>query len=184
MFRNTITTITILAGCLLLASCRQGANPKGSGNGAERARVVVTRPERRNLSLEIARPGYVKAFEKTPLYAKLEGYVGKTRTVKNGSGKDVPGELADIGEPVKEGEILAEILVPELVEELNQDKALQIQAEAGVEQAAKSLLVAERKEESVLAQVAESKAGLIKTQGDYERWKAEYHRVNELAQGG
>jgi RND family efflux transporter MFP subunit len=176
--------IPIVAVLLMVTGCRDSGRTKGHAANADIARVVAHAPQRKTLSLTITRPGYLKAFEKTPLHAKLEGYVGKTRKVKDKNGDQSLKELADIGETVKEGDVLAEILIPELFEEFNQEKALLTQAEAGVEQAEKSVLVAEKKEESVKAQVAEAKAGLIKAQGEYERWKAEYLRVDELAQAG
>src|SRR5262249_55671650 len=68
---------------------------------------------------ELALPGDITAFEESPVYARVNGYV-KTWTV-------------DIGARVKAGDLLAEIEVPELHQQLKQAQALVLQAKANVE---------------------------------------------------
>jgi RND family efflux transporter MFP subunit len=68
---------------------------------------------------ELALPGDITAFEDSPVYARVNGYV-KTWTV-------------DIGARVKSGDLLAEIEVPELHQQLKQAQALVLQAKANVE---------------------------------------------------
>jgi RND family efflux transporter MFP subunit len=68
---------------------------------------------------ELALPGDIAAFEDSPVYARVNGYV-KTWTV-------------DIGARVKAGDLLAEIEVPELHQQLKQAQALVLQAKANVE---------------------------------------------------
>ncbi|HXA03000.1 MAG TPA: efflux RND transporter periplasmic adaptor subunit [Cytophagaceae bacterium] len=57
----------------------------------------------------VALPGSVKAFEETFIYARVNGYIKKWYT--------------DIGSPVHEGQLLAEIETPELDQNLVQAKA-------------------------------------------------------------
>src|SRR6185369_11354458 len=122
----------------------------------------------------------IEPFEQTPLFSKVEGYVGKTRGVTGKDGAVNQKAIADIGDRVKEGEVLAEILVPELVEEYAQEKALHKQAQAGVEQASKSVLVAEKFEQSAKAQIAEAQAGVQKAEGAYQFAQSEHQRISEL----
>src|SRR5262245_7393946 len=85
--------------------------------------IKVVHPEKRDLRHEIERPGYnVQPFERTPLYAKLAGYVSKWNF--------------DIGDTVSKDQILAELYIPEMTVELKQK-------EAGVRQAASEIKQAE-----------------------------------------
>jgi membrane fusion protein, multidrug efflux system len=63
--------------------------------------VQITKPERGPITRYITLPGNVRAYQQATLYAKVAGYL-KTLTV-------------DKGDHVKEGALLAEIEVPELI---------------------------------------------------------------------
>ena len=67
----------------------------------------------------LALPGDITAFEDSPVYARVNGYV-RNWTV-------------DIGARVKAGQLLAEIETPELHEQLKQAQALVLQAKANAE---------------------------------------------------
>jgi RND family efflux transporter MFP subunit len=96
------------------------------------------RPERKTVSRPIEQPGFnIKAFEETPLYARVSGYVGKWHP--------------DLGDRVKKGQVLAELDVPEMLVDLKQKEAAVRQAEAQIRQARAAVLAAE-------AQVAYSKS--------------------------
>jgi RND family efflux transporter MFP subunit len=198
--------------------CRNSAKPRPGGEaGADVPRVQVQKPAHKKLIFTVTRPGQIEAFERTPLFSKVEGYVGKTRTLAAKDGGVTPSEItelavygpsitgvtaaplgqgpllatsalcptraeiADIGEHVKEGEVLAEVVVPELVEEYLEDLALLKQARAGVEQAAKTTLVAEKFAKSAEAQVVEAQAGVLKAEGTYQFALSEHQRISELA---
>lgn len=81
--------------------------------------VAVQTAQRGPVERTLALPGDVTAFEDSPVYARVNGYV-KRWTV-------------DIGARVKAGELLAEIEVPELQQQLKQAEALVLQARANVE---------------------------------------------------
>ena len=49
---------------------------------------------------EVGQPGYVYAYEQTSLYPKITGYIEKWNV--------------DIGDPLKKGQLLADLYVPEL----------------------------------------------------------------------
>ena len=80
---------------------------------------------------------------------------------------------ADIGDRVKAGQALAELDVPELVEDLNQKAALVAQAKAEIAQAEKLLAVAERNVQSAAATVTEAMAARKRATANYDRWKSE-----------
>jgi RND family efflux transporter MFP subunit len=67
----------------------------------------------------LALPGDITAFEDSPVYARVNGYVSKW--------------TVDIGAKVKAGQLLAEIETPELQQQLNQAQALVQQAKANLE---------------------------------------------------
>jgi RND family efflux transporter MFP subunit len=100
----------------------------------------VVRPQRKTVRHPIEQPGFnIEAFQETPIYARISGYVKMWR-------KD-----RDIGADVKKGELLAELDVPEMVVAVEQKKAAVALAEAQVSQANAALLTAK-------AQVARTKS--------------------------
>ena len=107
------TTVAMLIA--LAAGCnRQPAasldQPTQTSRG-EAPAVQVVHPEKKNVRRRIERPGYnMEAFEWTPLYAKIAGYVRKWNV--------------DINAFVKKGDVLAELDVPELVKELKQKEEM------------------------------------------------------------
>ena len=74
------------------------------------ARVATVKPQRKALERRSEQPGEIAAFEQTPLYAKVAGYVQAVNV--------------DIGDKIKQGQPLAVLSVPELVEEAKQKTAL------------------------------------------------------------
>jgi RND family efflux transporter MFP subunit len=84
--------------------------------------VTVAKPTRQTVRRLVERPGYnVEAYERTPLYALISGYV----RVWN----------ADMGDCVCKGEVLAELYVPDREEEVKQKKAAVRQATSEIDQA-------------------------------------------------
>ncbi len=88
---------------------RAGSEPAGATNGTDAVSVQVVRPERHNLSRQVALPGSIEAFEQATLYAKAAGYL---KWIK-----------VDIGDRVRKGEVLAEIDVPEIAKEYDAAEA-------------------------------------------------------------
>src|SRR5437867_10009112 len=75
----------VVAAAVLLATavgCKPSATdspPKGADAGAEQPNpsVTVVKPERTTLRRTVRQPGAVQAFERTPMYARIAGYVKK-----------------------------------------------------------------------------------------------------------
>lgn len=158
---------------VLTAGCAQQPAPPPAGSGATTPNpvaVTLARPVRQALQRAIEQPGQIEPFEQTPLVAKVAGYVRKVRV--------------DIGDRVKENDVLVEIGVPEMEEELVQKRAIVKLAQAAVDQAQAALQTAEANIGSTEAQVREAEAGRKRAQAYYERWDSEHKRVESLVRKG
>jgi len=131
----TLRLGSVLAAALL-AGCERGS-PSASKTGespspqaAVEQTVRLARPERKTVLHPFEQPGFnIEPFQETPVYARITGYVQKWN--------------ADIGDYVKEGQILAVLHVPEMEVEVQQRQAAVRQAAAQVEQAKAAILAAE-----------------------------------------
>ena len=131
--KKGVKILLLLAILLAAAGCGQQAisSPGTQPTAAAPLPVVaVVKPERKTVRRVIAQPGQIEAFQQTPLYARIAGYVQEVK--------------ADIGDQVKKGQPLAVLSVPEMDEELLQKKAIVTQAKAEIE-LAQRLQEADRK---------------------------------------
>ena len=96
------------------AGCHETINEANGSNLFRRRRPVVhiVKPELRTIDYAIDNPGFVDAYEQTPIYSKVSGFIKHF--------------YVDIGSEVKKGELLAEISVPELDED-HQRKMAQVE---------------------------------------------------------
>lgn len=81
--------------------------------------VAVVHPTRTKAAVELDLPGNITAYEESPIYARVNGYLKRWFT--------------DIGTRVTTGQLLAEIETPELDQELIQANATLAQATANLE---------------------------------------------------
>jgi multidrug efflux pump subunit AcrA (membrane-fusion protein) len=130
------------------------------------AGVRVVHPERRDLTMNVIQPGTVEAFEVTPVYSRIAGYVEKYRY--------------NIGDRVKKGDVLLEMWIPDLVEQLAQKSAAAKRAEVQVRVTDSSLRAAEARVKTADARVRSAKAGVERAQATYTRWDSEYKRLQAL----
>jgi RND family efflux transporter MFP subunit len=162
--------VCVLGGFLVLTMLLAWANRDPSQAAPPEAPSVPTvttvKPERKALGRVIEQPALVEAFEQAELHARITGYVQKVHV--------------DIGDRVKKGQVLADLVVPEMEAELLHQKALVRQAEAGVEQARRVVQAAEAALAIAQAQVVEVEAGVKRAQANHERWQAEYKRLEAL----
>ena len=87
----------------------------------------------------------------------------------------------DIGDRVRKGQLLAELWVPELVEDFHQKEATVIHDEALIVQAREMLRAAEANYNWAGARLRLAEASKLKAEADVIRWKAQYHRDGKLA---
>lgn len=166
---------------LAILGCSHVAD-KHAADGPAKVRVATIHAQRKTLVRRTEQPGQIEAFEEAPLVAKVAGYV---RRLHVDIGDDVTGpKFDDQGVVVEEGQVLAELFIPELEEELNQKQSLVTQAEAEVRQAAAALKVAQASKTSFEALVAEAEAGKERVEARYKRWNSEFTRLTALADSG
>jgi RND family efflux transporter MFP subunit len=130
------------------------------------ATVTTSKPERTTVRRTLELPGAVEPAEQTKVCARVTGVVRKVH--------------ADIGDRVKEGQVLADLSVPELEVERKQKQALVVQAEAEIEQARRALQAAEAAGVAAKAGVQAAEAARERAQVDLNRWKTEVQRLEKL----
>lgn len=174
-FSNQLSAwgVAVFAACLTGCSGRDGATPGDSSGAAAMSkapRVIVGGPVRKPLVLVTKQPARIEAFEETPLFAKVAGYVDKV--------------AVDIGDKVKKGQTLITLQIPELQNGVQQREALVSQAQAEVSQAEAAMLAARAAADTATAHVKETKAGVARAAADLQRWEAEHLRISNLAESG
>lgn len=87
--------------------------------------VNVSKPTRSALLTQLVLPGNIQAITEAPILARASGYLKQ--------------RLVDIGEHVTQGQLLAEIEAPELMQQVQQAKATLEQTNAMLEQATANL---------------------------------------------
>ena len=135
--------------------------------------VNVQKVRRADAKTSLVLPGNIQAVTEAPILARANGYIKR--------------RYADIGDRVKEGQVLAEIDAPELNQQILQAKATVDQANSTVEQAQAALQQGHSNEN--LAQVTAqrwenlSKKGVVSRQENdtYQaQWAAQQANVNAL----
>ncbi len=129
--------------------------------------VQTARPQRQTLSRVVEQPGRVEAFEQTPMYAKIAGYVKEVRV--------------DIGAHVRRGDVLAELDVPEMVEDLRHNQGMVTQAGLEIRQSESAVQVAATGIVTADSLAHEARAAEKKAEANYQRWKSETARMDTLA---
>jgi RND family efflux transporter MFP subunit len=132
--------------------------------------VRVVTPERAIIHREVSQPGAIEAFEETPVFAKVAGYVKKWHV--------------DLGDGVRKGQVLAELSVPELEVELEQKESLIRLAEEQVGQARKVALAEEAAVRSAEAKIREAEAGREQAAAERKRAQSQYERLARAGQSG
>ena len=123
-------------------------------------------PERRDMTTRVVQPGTIQAFEVTPVYSRISGYVEKYRF--------------NIGDRIKAGDVLIDMWIPDYVEQLAEKSASAKTAEVQIRVAVASLRAAEARVETAKARIASAHAGVKRAQASYSRWESEYKRLETL----
>jgi HlyD family secretion protein len=178
--------VGLAAAVLAVAGCGRPVppgDPAGPAPSAsEPASVAVVRPQRRSLRRVVEQPGTVQAYEETHLFARVPGYVrlpleADGRIVSDIDRRVRGPKLDASGKETAPGDVLAEIVVPELEQEARQKRAMVRQAEAEV-------ALAEKAVASAAASVVVADAGVAEAQAFHDRWQSESKRMERLSQGG
>src|SRR5262249_12227365 len=103
----SVALALVAAGCGSSERGQPSGGRQGGGAGGEEGKtagISVVRPERRDIRMTVVQPGTIQAFEVTPIYSRIAGYVEKYRY--------------NIGDRVKAGDVLIDMWIPDVVEEL------------------------------------------------------------------
>jgi RND family efflux transporter MFP subunit len=132
---RTAVVVVLLLICLVLAGYYLGYLPRqkrelalaaeSKTDGEALALVTVSPVKRAGATSSLVLPGNIQAVTVAPVRARASGYI-KTRS-------------ADIGDRVKEGQVLAEIEAPELDQQIRQAQAAIDQAQSTIEQSQAAL---------------------------------------------
>jgi HlyD family secretion protein len=156
----------VSVGLLSIAGgCHESPAEVSSGAIAPTA-VDMVHPLKQNWPSTVEQPGQIEAFEETPIYANITGYVSEV--------------CVDMNARVKKGDCLARMAVPEMDEDLKQRTALIVQAKAEIELARKVYLTEEATLETAKALVEEARARYKRTLASVVYWDSEFKRIEKL----
>jgi len=166
-FLTLVTVVLLLAHS---AGCRHsdqnGKLADAKSEQGKTAGITVIHPERRDIRMTVVQPGTIEAFETTPIYSRIAGYVQEYRY--------------NIGDRVKKGDALIDMWIPDLVQAHEQKAAAVHQAEVQIEVAQSSLRAAEARLLTAEARIVSARAGVKRAQASYTRWESEYKRLETL----
>jgi RND family efflux transporter MFP subunit len=156
-----IATVTITRG---KGSAQEGPAATHRDNGPATIRVVKSKL--RDMISPVGQPGFVEAYEQTALFSKVSGFIKKFSV--------------DIGDEVKQNQVLCEIIVPELEQEFQQ-KVAQLELDVNmVKQAEQLEEVARTKIKTALAEQREAEADVGKYRAEVVRWGSELKRMTRM----
>src|SRR5262249_18914305 len=170
--RSVRWALAIAAPALLLtAGCRHADRGESPGEKAKNeqgstAGIRVIHPVQRDIRMAVVQPGTLEAFETTPVYSRISGYVQKYNY--------------NIGDRVKQGDVLIDMWIPDIVQQHQQTSAQVRQADVQISVMQKALRAAEARLETAVARIDSAKAGVDRAQASYTRWESEYKRLEQL----
>jgi len=130
-------------------------------------RVETIAPTQGGIDRRTSQPGSAHSFESADLYAKVSGFL-KTQNV-------------DIGSPVKKGDLLAEVDVPEFAEDVESAAASHQQSLAEVTQAEARVDSAIADHHAAQSRVAQAKADAERYDAEVSFGQKQYDRIKELS---
>src|SRR5262245_16428735 len=152
--------LPLLAG--VIAGCGHGSAKTKRGAVVERLpRLEVVQPVRKQLVRKLELAATVEALKKVDLSSRVPGIVGEL------------ADDMDIGRPVKKGEVLLRLAIPDLKAELALKEATWKQAIQQEQVAQASLKVAEK-------EVTEAEKDGDRFKADVEFHKSRYARISKL----
>jgi hypothetical protein len=184
---RTVSVISVCFAAGVLTTIA-GCNPKtASGQlglkdaGNQPVLVETIRPTREDLKrFSDSTPAELLPYEQTDITAKIAGYVQK---VNVDYGDRVKGPRYDCdGKLVEEGQVLAELWMPELVAKSNQKEELIKQATADVKQATANLAAAEANVKTAEAAVKEAEAARGRAEAQFAFARGQHERLSKTGQ--
>jgi RND family efflux transporter MFP subunit len=161
-----LLVFAFLAGYLPLQ--RREATLRAEAEGRQKGlpRLVVMRVGRSTDQNVLKLPGTMQALTEAPILARADGYLKR--------------RLADIGDRVQAGQVLAEIDAPELDQQIHQAEAAIEQARAAAEQAEASLEQGKANRE--LAHITADRSKMLVERGISPRQEGDQYQAQLAAQ--
>jgi HlyD family secretion protein len=128
------------------------------------AAVELTRPRVRGIVRVVGQPSFVESYERSSIYPKMEAYLEKW--------------VVDIGDPVKKGDVMATLFVPELIEHYETKKATVLLEKRHVELAVTVVAVESAEVEAAKARLVEAEEILADYEAQVWRWKVQVDRLD------
>ncbi|MBN9118839.1 MAG: efflux RND transporter periplasmic adaptor subunit [Planctomycetes bacterium] len=166
---GAVLALLSVAGWYVAAREKPASDDRAAGAASPSAAVPVevVAPVAGGLDRVCVQPGTVEPFESADLYAKVSGYLVE--------------QTVDIGYPVRQGDVLARISVPEFEKQVKQDTAEVERAEAKVEQMTAAVTSAEADLGAATAGVALAQAE-AKSKASYRAYREKQRdRFRQLA---
>jgi HlyD family secretion protein len=157
-----LLALLAVAGCnRFSASAEEGPLPP-----APPPAVQTVSPLKQTLRRQIEQPARIEPYEQTPIQVKIAGFVESVKV--------------EIGSQVHEGDVLAELRVPEMEEELKHKTGLVAQARIDIILAEKAFRVAAASCKTAAALVEAARAGRKGAEAKLTRWKSEAARMTKM----
>jgi RND family efflux transporter MFP subunit len=163
----------LLAPFALLAAtgCHSSTAQEPEGPTAPSVRAVTAvHPIKQSLTRMVEQPGFIKPYEQTPIFTKISGYALKVNV--------------DIDDQIKEGEVLAELYVPEEDEKLKIKENQIKEAKAEIKQTEEIAKAYAANVKTSEARVDVAIAAIAKANAELTRWDAEFDRAKDLIKKG
>jgi multidrug resistance efflux pump len=125
--------------------------------------VQLLNPPVRDIIRVVGQPSFIEAYERTSIYSKPTAYIQKW--------------IVDIGDPVKKGDVLATLFVPELVEDHQTKKAAVELDRQRIDLAQEAVQVAKADVKVAEAHLSETQKIVGKYQSEVDRWDVEVKRL-------
>ena len=153
-----IVPVIALAGC--------GAHQVAAPAAQPEPVVHLARPERRTIERAVGQPAFINAYEQTSIYPKIPGYVKKWNV--------------DIGDRIQKDLLLADLFVPELDAQFQQQQAEVARDDILIEVAKQLVEVAGKQLQVSIAEVERARADVGKYQSAVDRWESEVKRLGKM----
>ena len=189
--RNLVIVLVAVTSLALSSGCRPNATDRATDRAADKAadratdgvadgateaekgktqpravRVAVLAPTQTTMERTTTQPATVHAYYEASLYAKASGYLTDLKV--------------DIGTPVKKGDVLAVISIPEMGQQREAKLATIRRMQAEERRAASQLAVAKASVESYQAKRDKTKAEVAKADAGLTATRVQLDRVTKL----
>jgi HlyD family secretion protein len=125
--------------------------------------LQVVHPQLRKITRVVGQPSFAQSYERTSIYPKLTAFIEKWNV--------------DIGDKVQKGDVLADLFVPELVENFGSKKATVQYDKDRVRLAQKDVEVAAADVKAARARLEEARSILGKYEAEVDRWDIQVRRL-------